>query len=298
MSKLQVEVAGVKFKYPIVVSAGPLTKDGKSILAIASQKGVGGIVTKTIYPEPAEAPKPSIIKVDCGLLNIDWSDIGKEKWLEEFEIVKRCKLPIIASVKGKTPKETSELAKVFQDAGASMIEVPIPLASFPSLIRLIKTVKKMISIPLIVKFGPNLPDLPISLRKFQQAGADAFSCINTVGPALAIDIESGRPLLGGKYGFGYLSGAAIKPLALACVAKVYINTNCPIFGGGGISSGRDAIEMLMAGATIVSLHTAAIGNKSIFGDIIDEISNFMHRKGFTRVSELTGLAFRNKRGQR
>lgn len=292
MSKLQVEVAGVNFRYPTVISAGPLTKDGKSILAIASQRGVGGVVTKTIYPEPAEAPKPSIIKVNHGLLNIDWSDIGRERWLQEFEIAKKCNLPIIASVKGKTPKETSELAKSFQDAGASMIEVPVPSASLPSLVRLIKTVKKRIGIPLVVKFGPNLLDLPISLRKFQQAGADAFSCINTIGPALAIDIELGKPLLGGEYGFGYLSGPAIKPVALACVAKVYMNTDCPIFGGGGIASGKDAIEMLMAGATLISLHTAAISNRNIFGNIVDEILTFMHRKGFTEIRELTGLAFR------
>jgi dihydroorotate dehydrogenase (NAD+) catalytic subunit len=295
MFNLEIEIAGVKFKYPVVVSAGPLSKDEKSILSIASQKGVGGVVTKTIYSEPTKAPMPSMIKVECGLINIDWSDIGKEKWIQEFEIAKKCDLSIIASVKGKSPEETLELARLFQDAGASMIEIPLSPAPLSSLTKLIEHVKKGIEIPFVAKFGPNLSDIPLSFQKFQEAWADVFSCINTIGPALAIDIETAKPLLGGKYGFGYLSGPAIKPIALRCVAQAYVATSAPIFGGGGISSGKDAIEMLLAGASVICLQTAAIWDKGVFRKIIVDLLNFMRKKGFTDVSELVGPAYKRSK---
>lgn len=295
MVKLSVDIAGIELKYPLMVSSGPLTRDGRSILKIARQRGVGAVVTKTIYTEPKGMPHPGIAKVNDGLLNIDWSDIGLEKWAVEFRSAVRCGVPLVASVKGKTEEETCNLAETFQDLGAAMIEVPIS-AKLPlkSLTRLIKAVKNTINIPLVTKFGPDIPDIPLYTRKFQEAGADVLSGINTLGPCLAIDIENARPLLGSKYGFGYLSGPAIRPLALRCIAEAKMNVTIPVLGGGGITSGKEAIEMLMAGASCVHLHTAAmLKGIDIFEKIVDEIDNFMRKKGHSEIREIIGLALKS-----
>jgi ferredoxin len=137
---------------------------------------------------------------------------------------------------------------------------------------------------------PNIQDMAVAM---ESAGADGLVMINSFGPCMAIDVESGLPLLGSKEGYGWLSGAAIKPLAVRCVYDAAKIVKIPIFGVGGIASGRDAAEMFMAGASAVQVCTAGIlKGPDVYGKIVKELEEFLDSHGYADVAEIKGLTHR------
>lgn len=295
MIDLSINIAGIELEFPTILSAGPLTRDGEAIKKAASFKGIGAIVIKTVKETDKDTPRPTMIITKGNLLNYDWQALSVERWVKkELKIAKASGIPIIANALASDFDTTLSIAKSLESAGADMFELPIPRnITFKELETWVKSLKKEISIPLIVKIKPDLPKLDEYAKLIEESGADAISGIDTVGPCLAIDIYTGKPLLGSKYGYGYLSGSAIKPIALRCIAEVSKAVKIPIIGGGGIMDWKDAIEMFMVGAWAIHLHTAAIlKGLKVFQEIVNGISEFMKAQGYSRMKDIVGLSLK------
>jgi len=139
-------------------------------------------------------------------------------------------------------------------------------------------------------FTPNIPEL---VKELEKVGVDGIVATNTIGPALHIDIETGLPIVGGPNGYGWMSGPALKPLALAVVAEAAKNTKLPIIGVGGISKGTDVIEYFMAGASAVQICTAAlVEGFGVFRRIEKEIKDWLKRHGYDSILDIKGKALK------
>ncbi|MEM3452863.1 MAG: 4Fe-4S binding protein [Candidatus Hadarchaeum sp.] len=290
---LTVKLADLRLEFPTVLAPGPLSKDGPAIKRAAEHYGIGAIVAKTVYPREEDTPRPCMIALQGGtMINHDWSALSAEQICRQMKIAKEGKKPVIVSILGDIDEEV-RMAKLLEEAGADMLELPISNPSLEQLQENIRKIKEAVVIPLGVKIGPNISDIPRYAKGIERAGADYISGINTLGPVLAIDARTGRPLLGSKFGYGYLSGPAIKPVALRCVAEMAKSVRIPVVGGGGISNGKDAIEFLMAGATCVHLHTAAIlRGLGVFSKIVEEISETIKALGYNSLEEIRGLSLK------
>lgn len=292
MVDLSVNFAGIKLEFPTTVSAGPLTKDGISIKKAAQQYGVGAVVVKSIMKKFEDTPRPSMAAVKGNLLNFDWWAMSADQMAKELKVAKEGKKPVIVSILGGID-DLVDMGKLFNDLGADMIEVPIAVPPVEELKNDIKRIREVVEVPLGVKIGPDIPDVPKYAKAIEQAGADYISGINTIGPGLAIDILTGKPFLGSKFGYGSVSGPAIKPIAVRCTAEMAKSVKISVMGGGGISDGKDAIEMIMAGANCVHVQTAAIlRGLGIFGKIVKEIEELMETMGYSSIDEIKGLSLK------
>jgi len=164
--------------------------------------------------------------------------------------------------------------------------------SCPSAEAVTREVRRVCSKTLIVKLSPNVTDIKEIAKAVEAAGADAISAINTVGPGMFIDIESGRPILANKV--GGLSGPAIRPIAIAKVFEICSGVKIPVIGIGGVTYGKDAVEMMMAGASAVGVGSAVYyrGIK-VFTKINQEIKEFMRDHRFQKLSEFRGIVYKN-----
>lgn len=316
---LSANLAGIPLRNPVLTAAGPTSRDGET-LTQAARGGVGGLVAKTISVKPAKVPRPNMQTLDraqsqwllavamqnrivqmeriqvrgaYGLLNHElWSDKPYKKWLiHEYPIAKKTGLSLIASV-GYTPEELQKLAPLVEKAGVDGIEFSTHyLETDPKVFNEVaKTLKEAVDIPIFAKMSPHVKDLTIFTEAVERF-VDGFVAINTLGPCLHIDIETGRPLLGGPGGVGWLSGPAIKPLAVRCVADIARGTKKPVVGVGGVSTGADAIEFFMCGATAVQVCTAAIlEGPSVYGRIATEITQFLTDHGYDSPQDIRGVA--------
>ena len=152
-----------------------------------------------------------------------------------------------------------------------------------------KAVRKVTKKPISVKLSPNTQLIGLIAERAEAEGADAITAVNTMGPGMLIDIYMRRPALANKV--GGVSGMALKPIALRCVYDIYKHVQIPIIATGGIVSGKDAIEMLMAGGSLLGIGSAiAYHDIKAFDLIIGKIREFMKEEGFTDVADLVGLA--------
>lgn len=302
---LSVEIAGVRMRNPVILAAGPIGRDSAALIR-AAEGGAGAVVTKSIcYKGAKKVPRPCILKVSGGLLNaVKWSELNYETWVKkEIPEAKKSGVPIIASITSmkNDPTEISGLAKGVEEAGADMVEI-CTFYTGKLLPSFVKVAKEVTDIPIIGKMVLTTFDLKNIGRECEKAGADAISCMDTIGPCLKIDIETGNPILGQLSGAGRLSGPPIKPITSYYVAELAQAVDIPIIGVGGIMTGEDAVEMMMAGAKAVEVCTATIlKGPKILGSIANGIASFMDRKGYKRVDEFIGLALkqieeRKKRG--
>lgn len=316
---LSVDLAGIPLRNPVLTAAGPTSRDGETLVK-AARGGVGGLVAKTISLKPAEVPRPNMQTLDrgksqwilatamqnqivhferikvrgaYGLLNHElWSDKPYQKWLKhEYPQALKTGLSLIASV-GYTPEELQKLAPLVEKAGVNGIEFSTHyIETDPKVFNdVAKTLKEAVEIPVFAKMSPHVKDLTIFTKAVDRY-VDGFVAINTLGPCLHIDVETGRPLLGGPGGVGWLSGPAIKPLAVRCVADIARGTKKPVIGVGGITTGEDAIEFIMCGASAVQVCTAAIlEGPSVYGRIAQEITQFLEFHGYDSPQDVHGVA--------
>ena len=292
MADLSVEVCGLQFRNPILPAAGPPVRDGAALLACAAG-GAGGLVAKTISTTAAHPPVPNMAEISHGFVNTElWSELPPEQWLDrEYAIARTAGLPLIVSL-GYTGAEIAELApKVRPFADALELsthyigEDPEPMLSA------VRAARAAVDVPVFVKLSPHGHDLARAARLAADAGADGLVAINSFGPVWSIDIETARPRLGGPHGDGWLSGPALKPLALRCVRDVARAVDLPVIGVGGISKGTDVVEMLMAGASAVGVCTAAIlRGPSVFAKLAAELDTWLDAHGYARAADLRGLA--------
>jgi dihydroorotate dehydrogenase subfamily 1 len=293
MANLNVKICGIEFANPVMPAAGPPTKDGAICMAAAAG-GAGALVTKTISVEPADVPRPCMAEIRGGFLNTElWSELPKEQWLEtEYKLAKATGLPVIVGL-GYSADQIRELAPLVKPyADALELSTHYIGNDLSPIINALRAAKAAVDVPVFMKVSPhpNIQEIAVALEK---AGADGLVMINSFGPCLSIDLESGLPLMGSREGYGWLSGGAIKPLALRCVYDAARVVKIPIFGVGGISNGRDAVEMFMAGASAVQVCTEAIlRGPTVYGRIARELNAFLDEHGYASVDEIKGLTIR------
>ena len=296
------------FPSPIFTASG-CASSGKELAQFFPLKDIGAVVTKSVMTKPRHGrPTPRMAETPSGMLNsiglqgpgIDAFLANDVPWLLEQ------KARVIVSIAGETIEEYSTLARKLRSiSGISAVEVNIscPNVENRGLVfacdpdasrRVIDGVRKTIGgeLPIIAKLSPDVTDLPAIARGVVDAGADALALINTV-LGMVINLDSMRPHLGGKT--GGLSGPAIKPVTVRAIYQVHAALpQVPILGMGGVSTGRDALELILAGASGVSVGTASFGNPTALIQIRDELQTLLAAREFATLSQAVGYAHREE----
>jgi dihydroorotate dehydrogenase (NAD+) catalytic subunit len=296
------------FPTPIFTASG-CASSGKELAQFFPLNQIGAVVTKSVMSKPRHGrPTPRMAETPSGMLNsiglqgpgIDAFLANDVPWLLEQ------KARVIVSIAGETVEEYATLARKLRSiSGISAVEVNIscPNVENRGLVfacdpessrRVIDGVRKTIGgeLPIIAKLSPDVTDLPAIARGVVDAGADGLALINTV-LGMVINIDSMKPHLGGKT--GGLSGPAIKPVAVRAIYQVHAALpKVPILGMGGVASGRDALELILAGASGVSVGTASFGNPSALIDIQNELRDLLAARGFTTMQQAIGYAHRDE----
>jgi len=282
-----VTLCGLKLKNPLILASGPLSWNAAAIHA-AFTAGAAAVVTKTIRPEATVNPVPHIAAAGRGsILNTEgWSDLPAKQWIEQEipSLVNRDGV-LIAST-GHTPAEVEQLAAPLAEAGADALELVSYRAKDSA--QMVAKAKQSITIPVLVKVSANWPDLLGIVEACLHAGADGVTAIDSIGPALRVDVETGQPVLGS---FAWLSGAAIRPMALRAVAEICLRHDVPVVGTGGVGRAEEVVEMVMAGATAVGVHTAPLlQGLGWFGKTLARLERWLEERGYACPGDLRGLA--------
>jgi dihydroorotate dehydrogenase (NAD+) catalytic subunit len=296
------------FPSPIFTASG-CASSGKELAQFFALKDIGAVVTKSVMTKPRHGrPTPRMAETPSGMLNsIGLQGPGIDSFLaNDVPWLLEQKTRVIVSIAGETIEEYATLARKLRSvSGLSAVEVNIscPNVENRGLVfacdpdasrRVIDGVRKTIGgeLPIIAKLSPDVTDLPSIARGVVDAGADALALINTV-LGMVINLDSMRPHLGGKT--GGLSGPAIKPVAVRAIYQVHAALpHVPILGMGGVSNGRDALELVLAGASGVSVGTASFGNPTALIQIRDELQTLLAARGFATLSQAVGYAHREE----
>ncbi len=296
---LKTKLGELKLPNPTVLASGVLGNSAGLLKRIA-ENGAGALTTKSISLKPQNGyENPTVVELEYGLLNaIGLSNPGIEEFKKELTGL-NLDIPVIGSCWGESIEEFPTIAaKLSKYVDAIEINLSCPhtqlrlIGQNPKVVkRVTRDVRSVINKPLIVKLTPNVNSISTVASSAVDGGADIISAINSVG-AMAINIETKTPVLGNAVG-GY-SGPAVKPIAIRCVYEISNEIDVPIIGIGGIITGRDAIEMLMAGASAIGIGTGVLyRNINIFEKICNEIKEFMIKEDYKKIDELVGCAVRN-----
>jgi len=290
---------GLSLANPVLAASGTFA-NGLEYSKILDIQRLGAIVSKAITLRPRRGnAQPRIVETAGGMLNsIGLQNIGIEAILKDVAPVwATWRVPVIANIAGESIADYAELARKLDGvAGVSGIEMNISCPNVESGLdfavdpraaaEVTYAVRRETQLPLLVKLSPNVTDLVSIASAVVDAGADALTLINTF-PAMRIDIEARRPALG--WGSGGLSGPALRPIALRLVYQVASALpNIPIVGCGGVMSGDDAVEFLIAGASAVQVGTATFLNPRAPLDVIEDLEAFLRREGIEDVREIIG----------
>jgi dihydroorotate dehydrogenase (NAD+) catalytic subunit len=270
-------------------------------MQLVAKGGAGAVVTKSVGVAPRPGyPNPTVVQAKSGLINaVGLPNPGINQYVEEIAFCKTLlKVPLIVSVFGYTAEEYALVSKKAVEAGADAVELNVScphvkytgseIGQNPKLLTdVICKVKADVQKTVIVKLSPNVTDITELAKAAEKAGADALTVINTVR-AVAIDVETQTPILSNVR--GGMSGPAVKPIALRCVYDVFEAVKVPVFGCGGVTDWRDAVEFFLAGASAVQVGTAvATEDPSVFQAINRGVSSYLKRKGYRSVKEIVGL---------
>jgi len=299
---LNTEFLGIKLENPLILASGILGVNKNNLLR-AQLGGAGALTIKSISLEPRKGHKNPITAVyEKGMLNaVGYSNPGIDEALKEYADLSKVSIPVIASCTGGSPEEFAELAERFEPLAFNAVELPLSCPHTPGFglmagqgtpeatKAITEAVRKKTKKPLIVKVSPVIPNIVEVAKAAEEAGADAINCGNAHGPGMIIDINSGKSVLG--FGVGGVTGPAIRPIAVRCVFDLFKSIKIPIIGTGGVSNGRDAIEMLMVGASVVGVGTAIhFRGANVFSKITSEMNEWMKEQGYSSVKELVGFA--------
>jgi dihydroorotate dehydrogenase (NAD+) catalytic subunit len=301
VASLGVRCAGLDLRNPFLLASGIWGETGAS-LAGAWRAGAGGVITKSIGAEPrAGYPNPTVETYErWGMLNaMGLPNPGIEGYRSEIAAALGTGATVIGSVFASDPEGFGELAGRMQEAGVHALELNLScphaegfgteVGSDPENVeRIVRAVRGATRLPVIAKITPNTSDPAGLASAAERGGAAAVSAINTLR-GLAIDVRLRRPVL--AHGLGGLSGAAIKPVGLACVWQIAAAVSVPVIGVGGISSPLDALEYLMAGASALEVGTAvAFEGIEVFARLASGLSTLLDELGFASVRDAVGAA--------
>ncbi|MGL6193867.1 MAG: dihydroorotate dehydrogenase [Thermoguttaceae bacterium] len=305
---LSINLGPLTLANPILVASGTFgyAKEMESVLDLAR---LGGIVPKTVtvLPRPGNPP-PRTVETASGLLNsIGLDNDGIDEFLEKkLPVLCSYGPPVFLSIAAKKIDEaqvfgekidtaqnssaasngTSGIAAIELNVSCPNVSGGVDFGTDPNLCeQMVSAFRKEVSLPLFVKLSPNVSNIAQIAKAAENGGADGISATNTCF-GLAVDWERRKPRLGN--GFGGLSGPAIKPISLRCVAQIYRAVKIPIIGIGGIESVQDVLEFIVAGASAVQIGTANFYKPTLTTQIIDELPNILQQEGIRSVQELVG----------
>ena len=266
-----VNIGGVTLKNHLMLAAGILGTTGASLDRML-RAGAGGVVTKSIGPEPKDGhPGPCLVILNGGILNAMGLPNPSKDFISEIEPL--AKKPVIVSIYGGSPEEFAIVAEWFRNSAAGIeLNLSCPhaegygsaLGTDPDLVASCTQAVSRLGMPTWVKLTPNVTDITEIGRAAERGGANAIVAINTV-KAMRISTGLKRPVLGNR--FGGLSGKSIFPIAVRCVYELYEVCKIPIIGCGGISTSKDVLEMMMAGASAVQIGSAVYTDIRVFETI-------------------------------
>ncbi|MFZ5648814.1 MAG: dihydroorotate dehydrogenase [Bacillota bacterium] len=298
---LEVNIGGIKMKNPVATASGTFGF-GREYAGYVDLNNLGALVIKgtTLSPRPGN-PAPRLAETPAGVLNaIGLENPGVEAVVGQYlPYLKKFDVPVIVNISGDTVEDYARLAeRLNREEGVAGLEVNIScpnvkkggmlFGSDPdSAAEVIRAVKGATGLPVIAKLSPNVTSIAGVAQSVESAGADAVSLINTL-LGMVIDIRKKRPVLGNI--MGGLSGPAVRPVAVRAVWQVYKAVNIPIIGMGGITSGEDALQFIMAGARAVAVGTANFVNPRATVDVIRGIECFMTENNIEDINDLVGAA--------
>ncbi len=298
MADLSVKIAGVEFKNPVIPASGVFGY-GREYEELFPLSRLGGIATKgTTITKRNGNPAPRIAETPSGMLNsVGLQNPGIDHFIaEDLPYLMTKDTVIIANIAGSTAEECVQIAEKLDKTDVHMIELNISCpnvkqggaafgVSCEGASGITRLVRKATSKPLIVKLSPNVTSITDIAKAVEAEGADAVSLINTL-LGMRIDINTRRPIL--KNNMGGMSGPAVFPIAVRMVWQTANAVKIPVIGMGGISNGKDAVEMMMAGASAVQVGAAIFTNPYAPVDIVDGINDFLDSKGINSVKDIIG----------
>lgn len=295
---LKINYCGVEFKNPIVTASGTFGF-GFEYGEYAALAEYGGIGAKGLTRAPREGnPAPRIAETPSGILNsVGLQNPGVEYFASDImPILANEDTNVIANMSGNTIEEYCEMAQILSETDAAIIEMNISCPNVkhgglafgtdPKTVEeLTKAVKKYSKKPLVVKLSPNVTSVTDIAKAAEAGGADGLSLINTL-LGMKIDINTRRPVLANNT--GGLSGPAVKPVAVRMIHQVHSAVKLPIIGMGGVMSGEDVIEFMIAGASLVALGTGMFVKPDLILDIKREIKEYMEKFKINDINEIIG----------
>jgi dihydroorotate dehydrogenase (NAD+) catalytic subunit len=298
-SRVETSLCGVPLKTPVLAASGTFAY-GVEFREHLDLESLGGVIVKGLSREPMDGnPPPRLFETQSGMLNsIGLQNIGVRAFVrDKLPELRELGVTTFANIFGHAVEDYVEVARVLEDAeGLAGYELNVScpntkhggiyFSSDPALLaEVVSAVREAARRPLIVKLSPNVARIDVLARAAADAGADAISLINTF-VALAIDPRSRRPRLGA--GLGGLSGPAIKPIALRMVYEAARAVTIPVVGLGGIATGADAAEFLIAGASAVQVGTANFWDPRAPERIARELDKFLEQENVARAADLVG----------
>jgi dihydroorotate dehydrogenase (NAD+) catalytic subunit len=295
---LAVELGKLVLKNPVIAASGTFGY-GVEYAEIMDISRLGGISVKGISLQPRQGnPPPRVCETPAGMLNsIGLANIGYDAFVEGMmPMLRDLGATVIVNIYGTSPEEFAELARRFDAVpGVAALEVNISCPNVKAggihfgvrpepAAEVTRAVREATRLPVIVKLSPEAFDLPSVAAAVAGAGADVISMINTFR-GMSIDVETRRPRLGGV--MGGLSGPAIRPLAVRLIYEVHRAVSIPIIGIGGVTCLRDALELMLAGASAIQVGTASFSNPTVAVEIVEEMEKYFSARG-RRPSDIVG----------
>jgi dihydroorotate dehydrogenase (NAD+) catalytic subunit len=303
VSRLNVELPGLKLKNPIMPASGCFGF-GKEYSQFYDLSVLGAIMIKATTVEPRFGnPTPRVAETSAGMLNaIGLQNPGLDKVMsEELPRLENYDVPIIANVAGTTEEDYIEVARRISKAPnvhALELNISCPnvkkggitFGTVPEIAKqLTYKVKQVSEVPVYVKLSPNVTDIVEMAKAVEAGGADGLTMINTL-VGMRLDLKTGRPILANRT--GGLSGPAIKPVAIRMIYEVSQVVNIPIIGMGGIETAQDVVEFFYAGASAVAVGTANFVDPFVCPSIIDELPKLLEKLGYEHISECQGRSWK------
>ena len=303
MANLSVKLAGISLQNPTVLASGIMGVSASS-LKFVEENGAGAVTLKSIGPTERTGHKnPTVFSWGEGIQNaVGLSNPGIDGSVEKIKTsVDRLSIPVFGSMFADTIENFQQVGEKMAATGVAAIEVNLScpnteddfgrmFALDPTMTSdLIKAVKSVVGdIPIFAKLSADTFEIAEVGKAAEAAGADAITAINTIS-GMVIDITEKRPILTNKV--GGISGPAIRPMGVRAVWNLYKAVKIPIIGTGGINSGDDAIEYIMAGATTVGIGSGVYYRGiDVFKKVCDEMSGFMEKEGYKSIEEMRGIA--------